>query len=230
MSASAARSTTRVRPARLTRDEKKAQTRREVLEAAGRVFLRKGFFAASLDEVADEAGFSKGAVYSNFIDKEDLLLALVEDRTELRRQRVTAFVDADAPQAVQAREGGQEYNHILEDEREWAPLFLEFWVCVARNPALRTRFVPRYRAMKAAIAAQLEARATRDGHQLPVRGESLATALFAMGNGFSLERLADPDGVADDLFGAMLAVFFSGLEATPEGSARDRAEEEAHGE
>lgn len=223
MNAGAAR--TSVRPSRLTRVEKKAETRREVLDAAGRVFLRKGFFAASLDEVAEEAGFSKGAVYSNFADKEDLLLALVEDRTELRRRRVTEFVDLDAPQAVQARAGGQEYNHILEEERDWAPLFLEFWVCVARNPALQARFAPRYRAMKAAIAAQLEERATRDGHELLVRGESLATALFAMGNGFSLERLADPDGVADDLFGAMLAIFFSGLGAPVERPDRENSEE-----
>ena len=199
---------------RLTREEKKALTRRELLDAAARVFLRRGFFAASLDEVAEEAGFSKGAVYSNFSDKEDLLLALIEDRAELRRQRVFELVDADAPLDVQAREGGQAFNHILEEEREWAPLFLEFWVCVARNPALEARFAPRYRAMKSAIATQLQDGALHAGRELPIAAERLATALFAIGNGFSLERLADPDLADDDLFGAMLAVFFAGLKAS----------------
>ena len=198
---------------RLTRDEKKARTRQQVLDAAGRVFLRRGFFAASLDEVAEEAGFSKGAVYSNFTDKEDLLLALVEDRTELRRRRVTELVDPDAPMEAQAREGGEEYNHILQEERAWNPLFLEFWVCVARNPALQQRFATRYRAMKAAVAALIEDRATREGRQLPLPAENMATALFAMGNGFSLERLADPDGVPEDLFGTMIANFMAGLDA-----------------
>jgi AcrR family transcriptional regulator len=119
---------------RLTRDQKKALTRQELLDAAGRVFLRRGFFAASIDEVAEEAGFSKGAVYSNFTDKEDLLLALVEQRTELRRSRITALVDPDASTETQARDASEEYNQILEEEREWNPLLLEFWVCVARNP------------------------------------------------------------------------------------------------
>jgi AcrR family transcriptional regulator len=177
------------------------------------VFLRRGFFAASLDEVAEEAGFSKGAVYSNFTDKEDLLLALVEDRTELRRRRITELVNPDAPMEAQAREGGEEFNHILQEERDWNPLFLEFWVCIARNPALQRRFATRHRAMKAAVAALIEDRATRDGRQLPMPAENLATALFAMGNGFSLERLADPDGVPEDLFGTMIANFMAGLDA-----------------
>ena len=204
---------TGTRARRLTRDEKKALTRQQVLDAAGRVFLRRGFFAASLDEVAEEAGFSKGAVYSNFTDKEDLLLALVEDRTELRRRRITELVDPDAPMETQAREGGEEYNHILREERAWNPLFLEFWVCIARNPELQQRFAARYRAMKSAVAALIEDRATQDGRQLPLPAESLATALFAMGNGFSLERLADPDGVPEDLFGTMISNFFAGLDA-----------------
>jgi AcrR family transcriptional regulator len=200
---------------RLTRDQKKALTRQELLDAAGRVFLRRGFFAASIDEVAEEAGFSKGAVYSNFTDKEDLLLALVEQRTELRRSRITALVDPDASTETQARDASEEYNQILEEEREWNPLLLEFWVCVARNPALQQRFATQHRAMKTAIGALIEDRATRAGQQLPLPAESLASVLFAMGNGYSLERLADPDGVPDDLFGLMLANFFKGLDAHP---------------
>lgn len=200
---------------RLTRDEKKALTRQQLLDAAGRVFLRRGFFAASIDEVAEEAGFSKGAVYSNFTDKEDLLLALIEHRTELRRRRVTALVDPDASTETQAREASEEYNHILEEERDWNPLFLEFWVCVARKPALQQRFAVQHRAMKTAIAALIEDRATRAAQQLPLPAETMATVLFALGNGYSLERLADPDGVPEELFGLMLSNFFKGLDAQP---------------
>jgi AcrR family transcriptional regulator len=203
---------TRTRVRRLTRDEKKARTREQLLDAAGRVFLRRGFFAASIDEVAEEAGFSKGAVYSNFTDKEDLLLALVEARTELRRRRVVELVDPDAPMETQAREGSEEFNHILQEEQAWNGLFLEFWVCLARNPALQERFATRHRAMKMAVAKQFEDRATRAGRPLPLPAEDLATALFAMGTGFSLERLADPDGVPEHLFGVMIANFLAGLE------------------
>lgn len=205
--------TNSARTRRLSRDEKKALTRRELLDAAGRVFLQRGFFAASLDEVAEDAGFSKGAVYSNFTDKEDLLLALVVERTELRRQRIMKLMDAEGPMAAQTRAAGEEYNHILDEEREWEPLFLEFWVCLARNPALQERFVPRHRAMKEAIAAQIEQGAARMGKPFNVPAERVASALFAMGNGFSLERLADPNRAGDDLFGEMLSIFFAGLES-----------------
>jgi hypothetical protein len=124
------------------------------------------------------------------------------------------LVDAEGPMAVQTREAGEEYDHILDEERAWEPLFLEFWVCLARNPALQKRFAPRYRAMKAAIATQIEQGAARMGRPLTVPAERVASALFAMGNGFSLERLADPDRAGDDLFGEMLTFFFAGLEAS----------------
>src|SRR5437764_1063026 len=66
---------------RQTREQKKAQTHRQLLEAAARVFARKGYRAASVDDVAAEAGFTKGAFYSNFDSKEDVFAALVEDRS-----------------------------------------------------------------------------------------------------------------------------------------------------
>src|SRR5207244_11450376 len=164
----------RTKSRRLSRDEKKARTRRELLDAAGRVFLRRSFFAASLDEVAEEAGYAKGSVYSKFADKEELLLALIEERTELYRRRVFGLVNASAPQDVQAHQASKEYNQILEQERVWAPLFLEFWVCIARNPALQQRFAPRYRAMKAAIDAQIQDRAAETGQTLPMTGDAPA--------------------------------------------------------
>jgi AcrR family transcriptional regulator len=64
---------------RLTREESKARTRVELLRAANRLFVRKGFVATSLADIAEEAGLTKGAVYSNFDSKEDLFLALLDD-------------------------------------------------------------------------------------------------------------------------------------------------------
>ncbi len=93
--------------ARLTRAEAQAQTRRRLLDGAAVVFARRGFHGASLEEVADEAGYSKGAVYSNFVSKEELFLAVLaarfHDRTELYRQL--------AEQA--AREPGQDLPGLL---------------------------------------------------------------------------------------------------------------------
>src|SRR3954464_13741014 len=74
---------------RLTRAEQQAQTRSRVLEAADAVFARSGFHAARLEEIADQAGFTRGAVYSNFSGKDDLALAIIEQRI----RTVTALLD-----------------------------------------------------------------------------------------------------------------------------------------
>src|SRR5713226_7690587 len=78
---------------KLTRDEKKARTRERLLDAAADVFARRGFHAASLDEVADEAGLTKGAVYSNFTSKDDLIVALIETRLDRRFIGIATAVD-----------------------------------------------------------------------------------------------------------------------------------------
>src|SRR5205807_10250328 len=75
---------------RRSREEKKAQTRERLIEAAARVFADKGFATTSLDEVADAAGLTKGAVYSNFENKEDLVRAVLE----VHDQRLHSIADA----------------------------------------------------------------------------------------------------------------------------------------
>jgi hypothetical protein len=80
-----------------SRAEKKAETRQRLLDAAGRVFARRSFHGASVDEIAEEAGFSKGAVYSNFASKEDLFLALLERRIDERIKEIARVVESDAP-------------------------------------------------------------------------------------------------------------------------------------
>ena len=74
-------------PTRLTRAEQRDVTRSRLLDAAEKVFVDRGFHAASVDEVAEEAGYSKGAVYSNFENKDELFLAVLERRTHGRPQR-----------------------------------------------------------------------------------------------------------------------------------------------
>ena len=75
---------------RMSRSERKARTREELLAAARKVFLRRGFHGATLEEIADEAGYTKGAVYSNFAGKDDLYLALLAAHYE---QRVAAYAE-----------------------------------------------------------------------------------------------------------------------------------------
>ncbi len=205
---------------RLNRDEKKAQTRRQLLDAAAHVFTEKGFFAATIDDVAEQAGFSKGAVYSNFDSKEDLFYALMEERHDRRMARMMSFVDRTAPVSTQALESGQHFIEVMEEEEDWEVALLEFRVCTARNPELHRRFAPRHHAMLAAIAELIERAARQRGTELTMPAEHVAVAVDAMASGIEAQRRLDPGNVPDDLFGRMLAIFFEAIER-PVGDATD---------
>src|SRR3712207_4431972 len=88
---------------RLTRQERQAQTREQLVDAATRVFARRGYAAASIEEIADEAGFTHGAVYSNFGGKEDLFLAVYAERIVRRQGEILVAHDRGATPRDQAR-------------------------------------------------------------------------------------------------------------------------------
>src|SRR5688500_14063171 len=94
---------------RLTRQERQAATRERLIEAATRVFARRGYLAASVEEIADEAGFSHGAVYSNFTGKEDLFLAVYAERIVRRQGEILAAHDRPATPADQARAAADQW-------------------------------------------------------------------------------------------------------------------------
>jgi AcrR family transcriptional regulator len=205
---------------RLTRAERSAQTRAELMDSARRLFLRRGFHAASLELVAEEAGFTIGAVYSRFGSKADLFLAILDERIDQLVVEV-AEVAADAqPVAAHAELLAGRRMALLEREREWFPLVVEFWSHAARDERLRREFGARHERLVAAYAGLIEADYTRLGLALPLAPEVLARAVVAMGNGVALERLADPDRVPDGLLSTMAISFLRGVAA--DGPAAER--------
>lgn len=189
---------------RTSRAQNKLATRERLLAAAAEVFAAKGFAAASLDEVAERAGYSKGAVYSNFGSKEELVLAVLDVRLNQRLLNIAGLVDAEAPADEQLRSAGRLLEKAFDEERPWFLLWLEFAAYVARHPHYRPTFAERERQMRAAMAQVMRVRAgeLRLRPALPV--DDLATVLFALGDGLSMAKLRDPDGVPDELFGAVL--------------------------
>src|SRR3954470_8587174 len=123
---------------RMTRAESKQHTREAVLTAAREVFARDGFHGATLERVAQEAGFTKGAVYSAFDSKADLFLAVYEARVAERAARTSVQEPQTFAQAV--RLGAEEWRAVMRTERAWSAALTEFWVHASRDPALRARF------------------------------------------------------------------------------------------
>jgi AcrR family transcriptional regulator len=205
---------------RLTRAEKSAQTRAELMASARRLFLRHGFHACSLEMVAEEAGFTIGAVYSRFGSKADLFLAILAERIDQLVAEVAQVGGLHQPIPEQAELLAGRRMALLEREREWFPLVLEFWSHAARDERLRHEFSACHERLVGAYAGLIEADYARLGLPLPLAPEVLARAVVAMGNGVALERLTDPARVPEGLLSTMAVAFLRGV--TADGPAERR--------
>jgi AcrR family transcriptional regulator len=176
---------------RLSRDEQVARNRQLVLAAARRVFLAHGYASATLDAIAEEAGFSKGVVYSQFSNKADMFLALLEARIDERaeqNERLAAQLDGR-----QLAEAVPELALALRRaEPEWTQLVLEFRLHAARVPELSRRYADLHQRTVdrlASVFTRLHERADSTPRYPP---SVLAKLALAINVGAFLEQLADP--------------------------------------
>ena len=203
-------------PRRRTRKEQQAHTRSCLMKSAAKVFARRGLQQASIDDVAEDAGFTKGAFYANFKSKEELFLAMLDERFARKIEEIDRAAAGDEEPEQQARRAGEDFARHMQADPEWQRLFFEFAAHAARNEDFREELVTRYRALRERIAAVYERRSRELGMEPPVPLEQIAMMTFAMGNGIALEQLLEPEAVPDDLFGTMMMVFFTGLRTLAE--------------
>jgi AcrR family transcriptional regulator len=175
---------------RLTRAERAAATRRDLLDAAERRFLADGYHATTLESIAEEAGYSKGAVYSAFDGKADLLLALADEITDRRLRAIETLFERHPSGPERLAQLAQ--RRIGESDDRWVLLAIEFWLHAAGDEALMERFASGHRRMRDRLARL----ASED---TPLGAESWAIATLALSHGLALERLVDADGVPGDL-------------------------------
>ncbi|MFC3997937.1 TetR/AcrR family transcriptional regulator [Nocardiopsis sediminis] len=180
--------------ARTRRDE----VRRRLLDAAARVFAERGYADSRLEDIARAAGFTKGAVYSNFGGKEDLFGAILRERSDTELTTVMAEVgDADDPAEAIGRAARVVAGRIAGDA-ERARLGLEFAARAARDDATREVVAPLRRAQRDAAARSIADVAERTGTRPAVDPDLAALIVHCLTNGLSMERLADPEAVTAD--------------------------------
>jgi len=198
---------------RLTQAEAKERTRQELVAAAARVFAQKGFAGASLEEIAEAAGYSTGAVYYNFAGKEELFLELIRSgwsrQIERRTEAVTrvfaeAAADAgdpfDALSAFLAGRAGR--------GSDASPLVAEFWLYAVRHPEamdlVAAKLSEQDRGLEPVIAAAMERYGTPAGISPP----ELTLVAMSLFEGLARRRRMDKDAVPDDLFARVLRRLF----------------------
>jgi AcrR family transcriptional regulator len=179
--------------ARMTREERRGRTREDLVDAADRLFTANGFHATTVDAIAADAGYTKGAVYSNFASKEDLFFAVYERRVDAAvraNERLLAELGTSAAIDRAAADGASRKGR----DDGWLAVFFEFWSHVLRHPELRDRFARVHARNQAPFAAALK----RDGLAptgTDVAPDELVVAAMAMDVGLALERLVRPDAV-----------------------------------
>ena len=172
---------------RVSRAESKARTKDDLTAAARRVFLEQGYHAASLDAIADEAGYTKGAVYSNFRGKDELFLAVLETHYA---QRATIYEEiilreTDIEETFRAIARFMLEAYALEPA--WWPLLSEFARYAQRNPAVGERLrIARERFM-AAVARSIERVCERHGIAFALPSEEIARGSGALLRGMAFE-------------------------------------------
>jgi AcrR family transcriptional regulator len=194
--------------------------RDELLGAALRVLARRGYRQAGVDEIAAAAGYSKGALYWYFSGKEDLLLALVEERIDAPMREMVALLESAPPERDMSVEASREFARRLSEQRDAVLLEREYWSLAIRDPELRARYAKRQTELRGVLAGALTARARHLGTpDLPMPAEDVARIVMSIIGGLAVDELIEPGSVNPELLGESLALVYAGLVARAQGRA-----------
>src|SRR5436309_3499556 len=150
---------------RLTPERRRELTRAALVEAAAEVFAEKGLQGASLDEIADRAGFTRGAIYSNFGTKEELLLAVLE---WYGQRSLEAYVVASQEEEWEPSAGARTWAEIVHRDPSLALLHVEFRLHALRDPKFRRQLAELHRNQVARIAQFIDESLAERGLKLKI--------------------------------------------------------------
>jgi AcrR family transcriptional regulator len=202
---------------RPTREQKRAQTRARILEVARRRFREQGFHRTSLDDVAEAAGYTKGAVYSNFAGKDELFLAIVEEHVTARLHAYAAAGEAAPTFEAATRAVAHALAGQGEREPGWGPVLVEFWAHASRREPLRAAALAVHQRQLSFMAEEFEALAARHGVALRIPAYELVRGIAALARGLGAERLLDPAATSERSEALLVAYVLGLTEEEPDG-------------
>ncbi|MDH1521987.1 TetR/AcrR family transcriptional regulator [Achromobacter mucicolens] len=192
---------------RLTREQSRDQTRQRLLDAAQSIFLSKGFVAASVEDIAEQAGYTRGAFYSNFSSKSELFLQLLKrDHENVMADMRAIFEGGESRSQMEARVLDYYSAHFREND--CFLLWMEGKLQAARDPDFRVGFVACLRELRAATTEYIRQFSAQVGTPLPLPAEQLAVGLLALSDGMQFSVAFDPQAVTPEMTEAVLAGFF----------------------
>jgi len=202
---------------RLTRAEAHAQTHTRLLKAAAQVFSLRGFEGASVDEIAETAGFSRGAFYAHFTNKEALFLALLDQCLADEALALQNLFEREESLAARLTAASRWTPPVLENPLAWRVLVTEFLLHAARHPEVQEELAARYRQQRQ-IATRLLVQVYEEQGRTPlVPIEQLAEAVLALLHGLDMRRLIVPEALPEHLPTLILSLLLTGEENSLQG-------------
>lgn len=186
--------------------------RAALLRAAAEVFAQRGFRGASVDEIAERAGYSKGALYWHFESKHELFFALMDASVDAPTHEMIELLQTARPERDMAPEASRRFVELIAAQRELLLLDHEYWAQATRDPELRNRYAARRDELRAALGSALEVRLANLGASTQeLAPAEMATVVMGLAAGLAQERLIDPGAVPDELLGKTIVLIYRGL-------------------
>jgi AcrR family transcriptional regulator len=193
---------------RLTREQSKDQTRQRLLDAAQAIFMKKGFVAASVEDIAGAAGYTRGAFYSNFRSKSELFLELLRRDHETMQAGLHAIFESAASREEMEKRVLSYYS-TLHRENKCFLLWVEAKLLAVRDGRFRIRFNAFMHEKLEQLSAYIREFSVRVGTPLPLPAETLAIGLMGLCDGVQFFYTVDPQNVSFQMAESVLAGFFA---------------------
>ena len=210
------------RPSTSRYRERVEVTRTRLIQAAEKIFARDGFEAARLEEIAIEAGYTRGAFYANFKSKEDLFLALLEreisSRIDAVERRINQFREPEA-----RLRAFREFFLTVSQDRRWSLLSLEFKLFAVRHPEVKTRLAALNRRLVGSRVGIFQEIMEESRRKLPASTSAVARSLSAVANALALEHMLDRTVISEEALQKILGNYFDSLTGTHAANATQGA-------
>ncbi|HEX3562611.1 MAG TPA: TetR/AcrR family transcriptional regulator, partial [Solirubrobacterales bacterium] len=164
----------------LTRKEKQAKTRSALLSSAAKLICRKGISDASVEDIATDAGYTKGAFYANFKSKEELFLVMLDEKYAAELERLESGLRGDGVPSEEVRAAAEDFIRFAWSDPQWPRLYFEFTTYAARNRDFRGELVTRDRKIREQMAEVYRRWAVELGVEPPMPIEDLTMMTFCM--------------------------------------------------
>jgi AcrR family transcriptional regulator len=195
---------------RLSREESQALTRTRLIDTAQQLFVANGYGGTSIRDIAERAGYSQGAFYSNFASKEEVLLELLRGHMEAEGAQLSSVMDSDGRTPEQIFAELESWAATLNQDASWSMLSIELQLHARRSPAFAASYQTVWDAHRARLGGVIGKLFTTLGRTPPADREELAAAFMALAHGLALQSM----GSRPDPAGRMILVFLRGLVAS----------------